>query len=295
MEKGIGKAQSESNDTPSIYFRTLKRESERGIILLLAGKIDELLYQLLQTFLKPHRGKKNDNKFIMPMGPLGSFASRGEAAYRVGLISRTSAEYLGVLREIRNACAHIMASFEQKQIVMFFVALIALIAPNLSCTADELENHSQKCMATNDVELEVAMPASNKAEQRIDMYVNLLNTSFEPTFYEEIGVNQELNICIYGPLNLSPGISPDVKNSHWQKIDGEIYRRVSRQLNFGEPHAWHVYLNSIFKLPPGKYTASISIELYRGFTYSLTGYSLTDLRSLTQFKVSLENVPFVIR
>lgn len=111
MNKQAPKSGDGSSDLLMVYFRTLNQESERGKILLLAGKIDELLCQLLQTFFKPHRGKKSDDKLFMPMGPLGSFSSRIEMAYRVGLISKTSADCLDILRDIRNKGAHKIEPF----------------------------------------------------------------------------------------------------------------------------------------------------------------------------------------
>ena len=112
MKKNTGKSGEESKDPITVYFETLKLESERGKIILLASKIDELLSQLLKTLFKPCRGKKADeDKLFRAMGPLATFSSRIEMAYRVGLISRTSADCFDVLREISNDCAHKMAPF----------------------------------------------------------------------------------------------------------------------------------------------------------------------------------------
>jgi hypothetical protein len=114
MEKHAEKSRTESKDAVSVYFRALRQESERGKILLLAGKLDELLCQLLQAFFKPHRGKKDDDKLFMPMGPLGSFSSHIEMAYRVGLISKATADCFDILRQIRNDCAHGIEPFSME-------------------------------------------------------------------------------------------------------------------------------------------------------------------------------------
>lgn len=99
-------------DAVSLYFETLKSESERGKIILLASKIDELLSQLLEQFFKPQRGNKKDkDKLFRDMGPLSSFSARIEMAYRVGLITKITADCFDILREIRNDCAHTMEAF----------------------------------------------------------------------------------------------------------------------------------------------------------------------------------------
>lgn len=93
-------------DSLSIYFKAFKDESDRGKLLLMASKIDDLLYQLLVDFFKEKRKKDGDDRLFGPMGPLGSFASRIEMAYRVGLISKVTADCLDILRDMRNDCAH---------------------------------------------------------------------------------------------------------------------------------------------------------------------------------------------
>jgi hypothetical protein len=112
MKKQSGEFLGQTADAVSLYFETLKSESERGKIILLASKIDELLSELLKNFFKPKRGEKKDpDKLFRDMGPLSSFSARIEMAYRMGLISKVSADCFDILRSIRNDCAHSMKPF----------------------------------------------------------------------------------------------------------------------------------------------------------------------------------------
>jgi len=112
MKTKTEKKGAESEDTLLIYFQALKQESERGKIILLASKIDELLCEVIKCFLKPHRGTKRDeDKLFRTMGPLSTFSSHIEVAYRLGLISRTTADCFDILRAIRNDCAHGLRAF----------------------------------------------------------------------------------------------------------------------------------------------------------------------------------------
>lgn len=107
MAKQTQDSKSPPNFDPSQFFAALKRESERGQVILLTSQIDDLLKQILKAHLKPHRGKEDDDdKLFRLMGPLSSFSSHIEVAYRLGLISKASADCFDLLRDIRNDCAH---------------------------------------------------------------------------------------------------------------------------------------------------------------------------------------------
>jgi hypothetical protein len=95
------------------YFKNIMAESERGKVILLAAKIDELLGELLKRFFKPSCSK--DDKVFRVMGLLSTFSARIEMAHRVGLISREAANCLDLLREIRNDCAHGQGQFTYTQ------------------------------------------------------------------------------------------------------------------------------------------------------------------------------------
>jgi hypothetical protein len=87
----------------------ISEESMRGKVLVMTGQIDNLLSEMLKLFLKPARDKNDE--LLNPMRPLGSFASRVDIAYRLGLIRESDADALDLLRKIRNDCAHTTTPF----------------------------------------------------------------------------------------------------------------------------------------------------------------------------------------
>jgi hypothetical protein len=106
----------ENEGDVNAYFRNIMTESERGKVILLAAKIDELLGELLKRYFKPSRAKdEKDDKVFRIMGLLGTFSARIEMAHRVGLISREAANCYDLLREIRNDCAHGQGQFTYTQ------------------------------------------------------------------------------------------------------------------------------------------------------------------------------------
>ena len=107
MNKDNTKQIPPSAETFNRYLDAVQKESPRGQLLILTSMIDESIKELLQGFFKPLRGSKRDgDKLFASMGPLSSFSARIEMAYRVGLISKDSADCYDILRKLRNECAH---------------------------------------------------------------------------------------------------------------------------------------------------------------------------------------------
>ena len=97
------------------YLDHLDNESERGQVLISAVMIDDLLTQTIQAFLI--QGDSADKLLSGFNAPLGSFASRIEAARAMGLVSREEHHDATIIRKIRNEFAHTMAaSFEDQGI-----------------------------------------------------------------------------------------------------------------------------------------------------------------------------------
>lgn len=90
----------------SIEFRTtLSNESDRGAALMSAAFLDEKLKRvLLATFVDDGRSARSALEFN---GPLGTFSSRIELAYLVGLVPANVRADLHLIRKIRNEFAHI--------------------------------------------------------------------------------------------------------------------------------------------------------------------------------------------
>lgn len=99
-----------------IFLDSLNRESDRGSVLISTAMLDELLQQIIASFLIEH---PDTDKLVEGFNaPLGTFSARSLAAHAMGLISAREYAELGTLRKIRNRFAHdIHVSFEDQQIV----------------------------------------------------------------------------------------------------------------------------------------------------------------------------------
>lgn len=79
--------------------------TERGTVLVWASILDEMLTDLLRSFLIPLNNGKSDEIFE-PDGPLSTFSAKTKIAFAVGLITKEEAECLNSVRKIRNDFAH---------------------------------------------------------------------------------------------------------------------------------------------------------------------------------------------
>jgi DNA-binding MltR family transcriptional regulator len=91
------------------YFEVLLaefgKESDRAAVILAASVADELLRTLLSAHLVPVTSS-TDELFDGANAPLGTFSSRIEMSYRLGLVSVKFARDLHLIRKIRNDFAH---------------------------------------------------------------------------------------------------------------------------------------------------------------------------------------------
>ncbi|MDF2797275.1 MAG: transcriptional regulator [Devosia sp.] len=95
---------SDLTDQFDKYSAEFMEETERGIALLAISMLDLVLTELIRNFLAdvPSSGKLLDGF----NAPLGTFASRVEAAHAFGLISDEEASDIHLMRKIRNEFAH---------------------------------------------------------------------------------------------------------------------------------------------------------------------------------------------
>lgn len=97
---------------PSQLFDAFADEllAERGVrplIIIGASKIEQLLLELLSTFLIPKRVKpKEQDELLEGDTPLGTFSARIKICHRMGLVDEELCATLELLRKIRNLCAH---------------------------------------------------------------------------------------------------------------------------------------------------------------------------------------------
>lgn len=80
------------------------KESDRAAVVLIAARLDQLLYQVLSATLRPPPGR--EDALLDTDRGLGTFASRIDACYRLGLIDAEFCRALHILRRIRNEFAH---------------------------------------------------------------------------------------------------------------------------------------------------------------------------------------------
>jgi hypothetical protein len=86
------------------FVQELKAETDRGLPLVGAALIDDRLTETLRSFFceVPSAARLLDDA----NAPLGSFSSRTEACYALGLIDAFEYNEAGLVRKVRNEFAH---------------------------------------------------------------------------------------------------------------------------------------------------------------------------------------------
>ena len=86
------------------FLDVFNKESERGAALLAGSILDEILLEILESFLI-----KGESAKVLIKGfnaPLGTFASRIKACHALGLIMSHEYEEIEIIRKIRNKFGH---------------------------------------------------------------------------------------------------------------------------------------------------------------------------------------------
>jgi DNA-binding MltR family transcriptional regulator len=99
-----------------VFLDKLKAESDRGMVLISTGYIEEQLKKILLAYFVDDPALRS----LVEGGsaPLGAFSARITTSYALGLISKAEHDDLHILRRIRNDFAHnIHASFETQSIM----------------------------------------------------------------------------------------------------------------------------------------------------------------------------------
>lgn len=86
--------------------REFEGESDRGVAILGTACLDQCLRQLINSFLIDDSEAVDELLGTSRWGPLGTFSSRIQASYCMGLISEEEYHDLGIIRETRNKVAH---------------------------------------------------------------------------------------------------------------------------------------------------------------------------------------------
>lgn len=88
----------------ALFVNELKLESDRGLALVGAALVDDKLRDTLKAFFR--EGAPNSRLVDDPNAPLGTFSSRADACYALGLIDDFEFAEIGLLRKVRNEFAH---------------------------------------------------------------------------------------------------------------------------------------------------------------------------------------------
>jgi mannitol operon repressor len=99
------------------FLKEFQAETDRGTVLIAGAYLDDLLASLLRAFFVDD--PKIVNGLITIDGPLGTFATRIDLTYCLGLIRSDQHEDLHTCRKIRNLCAHShkRISFDEQPII----------------------------------------------------------------------------------------------------------------------------------------------------------------------------------
>lgn len=87
------------------FRKTLNQESDRGCALMAAAYLDERLADLLKSYFVDNN--KIINKMFDFNGPFGTFSSRIDSAYALGLLPENVRKDIHLVRKIRNDFAHV--------------------------------------------------------------------------------------------------------------------------------------------------------------------------------------------
>ncbi|MGJ7912635.1 MltR family transcriptional regulator [Neobacillus sp. LXY-1] len=98
------------------FNKELENSSDRGIALICGSIIDQLLTNILKSFLV--ETDKRDSELFKGNGPLSDFDSKIKMTYYLGLISKNEVSNLTYLQRVRNRFAHqiVNISFENNDI-----------------------------------------------------------------------------------------------------------------------------------------------------------------------------------
>lgn len=86
-------------------WRSLKKESDRGSVIVAAAVLEDQLEELLKNRLVQN-SDQSDPLFDGANSAIGTFSAKIELAYRIGAISQKVRQSVNILRRLRNDFAH---------------------------------------------------------------------------------------------------------------------------------------------------------------------------------------------
>jgi hypothetical protein len=171
------------------------------------------------------------------------------------------------------------------------VALLALAFPvalaaqtNLTAPVIVVQPQNQSVRVgtsrTNGVKLEITVPTPIQSGRVVELTIKLSNTSPRAIYFGEINGVCELNIRVVNSNKVAPERTPLGNISLGGHSLGGTWSYITKVLWPGRSHEWHVDLNTLFKLVPGTYYVSVSIQVNR---------------RLKPFTISVEGIEFAIQ
>lgn len=84
----------------------LRRESDRGAVLVAIAILDEVFEARIKQLLRFGNSDVRARLLKSPTGPLATFSSKVDLAYCIGLTPKFVYEDIKLLNRLRNRCAH---------------------------------------------------------------------------------------------------------------------------------------------------------------------------------------------
>jgi DNA-binding MltR family transcriptional regulator len=101
------------------FFSSLKEESDRGLVLLTATFLDNILFDLFEYYLILDNIDLKKSILESSLSPLNSFSNKIKMSYCLGLIDKKQFNNLKFIKEVRNIFAHSLddVNFNNKKII----------------------------------------------------------------------------------------------------------------------------------------------------------------------------------
>jgi len=117
ITKALKRFVDASDDDYVSFFEGLKKESDRGSIILVVTAIEDALSEAIKRRFVALSASEEKALYSFN-SPLGTFSSRIQIAHALGVINGEGRAQLNLMRAMRNACAHARAdiSFETPQL-----------------------------------------------------------------------------------------------------------------------------------------------------------------------------------
>lgn len=132
--KAFARAQLRKEITPKEAVQSVMAESYRGAVILAASGIEDMLEWAITNKLPGLKGEAPATDTIFGVnGIAGTFSNKIALAFALGLIDKETRREIGLIRELRNACAHarLSISFATPEVQAVVKEVIPDVFPHL--------------------------------------------------------------------------------------------------------------------------------------------------------------------